>query len=217
MKNVPFSRSIIAVVLSTIIMSGAAFAEETIATKAENTVDKVSTSIDRSVDKIGNSIDKSMKKVDGFVDDSSITAKVKSALLNEKSISSSDIKVNTKSGVVTLSGFVSSTEQSTQADGVAKLVDGVKSVKNELSVQEDKADTVGEYVSDSAITGEVKAKMLADKIVPSRHITVQTSNGVVKLSGTIKKKAQSEQAEKIAKLVNGVKSVQNDLVVKPAK
>ncbi|WP_159565389.1 molecular chaperone OsmY [Budvicia diplopodorum] len=206
MKNVPFSRSIIAAVLSTVVMSGVAFAEETVATKAENAVDKV-----------GNSIDNSMKKVDNYMDDSSITAKVKSALLNEKSIRSTDIKVKTTGGVVTLSGFVSSKEQSSQADGVAKLVEGVQSVKNELKVQKGKNDTVGEYVGDSAITSEVKAKMLADKAVPSRHITVQTSNGVVKLSGTVEKEVQSEQAEKIAKLVDGVKSVENDLVVKAAK
>lgn len=217
MKNVPFARSVIAVVLSTVVMSGAAFAEETMATKAENTVEKVSTSIDQSVDKVGTSVDKSMKKVDGFMGDSSVTAKVKSALLNEKSIHSTDIKVTTTAGVVTLTGFVSSSEQSEQAEGVAKLVEGVKSVKNELKVQKDKTDSLGEYVGDSAITSEVKAKMLADKIVPSRHITVQTSDGVVKLSGTVEKEAQSVQAEKIAKLVDGVKSVKNDLVVKAAK
>lgn len=206
MKNVPFARSIIAVVFSTVVMSGAAFGQETVATKAENAIDKV-----------GTSIDKSMKKVDGFMDDSSITAKVKSALINEKNIHSSDIKVKTTEGIVTLSGFVSTTEQSTQVEGIVKLVDGVKSVKNELKVQKGKTDTVSEYVGDSAITSEVKAKMLGDKIVPSRHITVQTSNGVVKLTGTVEKAAQSEQAEKIAKLVDGVKSVQNDLVVKSAK
>ncbi|WP_140919082.1 molecular chaperone OsmY [Limnobaculum xujianqingii] len=214
MKNVPLARSFIAIVLSTVVVSGSAWAEETVATKAENAVEKVSTSIDKSVDKVGSSIDNSMKKVDNFMGDSTITAKVKSALLDHKSIESTHISVETTGGVVTLSGFVTSTEQMTQANEVVEKVEGVKSVSNKLQVQEDKSGTVEGYVSDSAITSEVKAKFLADKIVPSRKIKVETSEGVVLLTGNVDKAAQAKQAESIAKQVKGVKTVKNDLVVK---
>lgn len=61
----------------------------------------------------------------------------------------------------------------------------------------------------------LKQKLLADDIVPSRKIKVETTDGVVQLSGDVENKAQSERAESIAKAVNGVKSVKNDLNIKP--
>lgn len=70
------------------------------------------------------------------------------------------------------------------------------------------------YAGDTATTSEVKAKLLADDVVPSRHIKVETTDGVVQLSGTVKSAAQSERAESIAKAVDGVKSVKNDIKVK---
>lgn len=70
------------------------------------------------------------------------------------------------------------------------------------------------YAGDTATTSEIKAKLLADDIVPSRNVKVETTNGVVQLSGTVKTQAQSERAEGIAKAIDGVKSVKNDLVVK---
>ncbi len=51
--------------------------------------------------------------------------------------------------------------------------------------------------------------------MPSRKVKVETTDGVVQLSGTVENQAQSERAEGIAKAINGVKSVKNDLVVKP--
>ena len=70
------------------------------------------------------------------------------------------------------------------------------------------------YASDTAITSEVKAKLLADDLVPSRNVKVETQDGLVQLSGTVKTKAQSDRAESVASAIEGVKSVKNDLTVK---
>ena len=51
---------------------------------------------------------------------------------------------------------------------------------------------------------------MADDIVPSRNVKVETTDGVVQLSGEVKTQAQSERAESIAKAIDGVKSVKND-------
>lgn len=66
------------------------------------------------------------------VDDSSITAKVKSALLAEKDVNSLDIKVKTYDGTVQLSGFVDSQWQVEKAEQVAANVHGVRHVTNDL-------------------------------------------------------------------------------------
>lgn len=214
MNNTFLVRSTAAIVLAALIGSGVVLADETVATKAETAVKGLGTSIENSVDKAGSEIDKSMKKVDGFMDDSTITAKVKSALLDDKAIQSSDISVKTNSGAVTLRGFVGSEAQRAQAMDVAKQVEGVKSVSNKLQVQQGKGSSVGGYVDDTAITSEVKAKLLADSIVPSRTIKVQTSEGTVLLSGTVKTEKQRAQAARVAAEVSGVKSVKNDIEIK---
>lgn len=69
-----------------------------------------------------------------YVDDAAITAKVKAALLSEKTISALDVKVSTKEGVVTLSGKVDKPEAGVRALQVASAVEGVKSVQSELQV-----------------------------------------------------------------------------------
>ncbi|SQA97578.1 Osmotically-inducible protein Y precursor [Cedecea neteri] len=93
-------------------------------------------------------------------------------------------------------------------------MEGVTSVSDKLHVRDAKEQSVKGYAGDAATTSEIKAKLLADSIVPSRHIKVETTDGVVQLSGEVKSAAQSEKAESIAKAVEGVKSVKNDLKVK---
>ncbi|EEP92759.1 Osmotically inducible protein Y [Yersinia kristensenii ATCC 33638] len=75
MTNTKFARSMMAVVLGTALMSGSVFAEDTMLNKTDNVVDSA-----------GAKLDSSMKKVDNYMGDSAATAKVKSALLEEKTL-----------------------------------------------------------------------------------------------------------------------------------
>ncbi len=70
-----------------------------------------------------------------YVDDSVITSKVKAELLNEPGLSSADINVETFKGVVQLSGFASSRADINKAVAIARGVDGVKSVKNDMRLK----------------------------------------------------------------------------------
>ena len=190
------SKTLLAVVLGSALASGTALAES-------STMEKAGEKIDSSVNKVGN-----------FMDDSSITAKVKAALVDHDDIKSTDISVKTEKKVVTLSGFVTSQAQAEEAVKVAKGVEGVASVSDKLHVRDSKSQSMKTYAGDTATTSEVKAKLLADDVVPSRHIKVETTDGVVQLSGDVSSAAQSERAESIAKAVDGVKSVKNDIKVK---
>lgn len=69
---------------------------------------------------------------------------------------------------------------------------------------------------DSTITATVKTKMAADTTVPATKINVDTKEGVVTLNGEVESDAAKTKAETIAKGVEGVKSVKNNLTVKPA-
>lgn len=108
---------------------------------------------------------------------------------------------------MTLSGFLNSQVEIETAVEIAGNVEGVKSVSDKLHVKDQKSQSVSEYAGDAATTSSVKAKLLADGIVPSRKIKVETTDGVVQLSGDVENKAQSERAESIAKAVNGVKAL----------
>jgi len=67
-----------------------------------------------------------------YVDDSVLTTKVKAAILDEVTLKTLQINVETFKGVVQLSGFVDSTEHVAKAGEVAARIHGVKEVKNDL-------------------------------------------------------------------------------------
>ena len=70
-----------------------------------------------------------------YIDDSTITTKVKAAILGEPGLKVSEINVETFKGVVQLSGFVNSREDIASAVKVANSVTGVKSVKNGMQLK----------------------------------------------------------------------------------
>ena len=70
-----------------------------------------------------------------YVDDTVITGKVKAAILNEPTLKSAEINVETFKGVVQLSGFVSSKDAEMKAVAVTQTVGGVKSVKNDMRLK----------------------------------------------------------------------------------
>lgn len=75
--------------------------------------------------------------------------------------------------------------------------------------------SVGAYVDDAGITTSVKAKLFEDKSVAGSSISVETLNGTVMLSGFAKSAAERSTAETLARGVNGVKDVKNQIVVRP--
>lgn len=76
-------------------------------------------------------------------------------------------------------------------------------------------ETTGAYIDDAGITTAVKARMVEDKTVSASSISVETLNGTVQLSGFAKSGAEKAQAETIARNVKNVRSVRNDIVVRP--
>lgn len=76
-------------------------------------------------------------------------------------------------------------------------------------------ETVGAYVDDTAITTSVKARFVENKQVDASSIRVETLNGIVMLSGFAKSATERTTAESIARAVNGVKAVKNEIAIRP--
>jgi len=76
-------------------------------------------------------------------------------------------------------------------------------------------ESAGEYLDDSAITLKVKTAILGDETLKSSEINVETFKGVVQLSGFVNSQSDINQAVVVARNVNGVTSVRNDMQLKP--
>jgi hyperosmotically inducible protein len=147
------------------------------------------------------------------IDDSVVTARVKAALLSDPNVKSSDIKVETRKGKVQLSGFVGSQARIDNAIAVTRRVEGVKDVENAMSLKIGKA-TVGSTIDDSVVTAKVKSALLSDPGVKSSDISVVTRKGEVQLSGYVDNQGQINRAIDVARRVEGVLRVGNEMSIK---
>lgn len=71
----------------------------------------------------------------GYIDDTVITTKVKTKLIGDKAIKSSEISVSTFKGRVQLGGFISSPQMASRAVTIARTVPGVKAVTNNMQIK----------------------------------------------------------------------------------
>ncbi|KGI79137.1 hypothetical protein LF63_0101140 [Oleiagrimonas soli] len=153
------------------------------------------------------------------VSDTWITTKVKTEFATTKGVSFPDISVDTKNGVVMLVGTVPSQAEREMAIRTAHSVKGVKAVQaDKLKVgKEDDDKTVdtdgsgtsmGQKVTDTWITTKVKTAFATAKAVHMTDISVDTTDGVVMLTGTVKSEAEKQLAIRDARAVKGVKAVE---------
>jgi hyperosmotically inducible periplasmic protein len=76
-------------------------------------------------------------------------------------------------------------------------------------------ETIGAYIDDTGITTLVKSRLFEDKRVAGSSISVETLNGTVMLSGFAKSSEEKSVAENIARQVKGVRSIKNEIAVRP--
>ena len=144
------------------------------------------------------------------VDDSVLTGRVKSALIQSPATKAHDIDVEVYKGDVQLNGFVASADQKSSATEVVRKVAGVNSVRNNLQVQTERRSG-GDVVDDAMITAKVKAALIGDSRTKAHQIEVTTNQGVVQLGGFVDSANAKATATDIARSIEGVKSVSNDL------
>jgi len=162
-------------------------------------------------DKMDKAVDKTKevaKDTKVAVTDSWLTSKTKIALFADDRVKGSEVKVETKDGVVYLRGKVDSAEAKAAADSVAKGIDGVKSVKNDLQVVSPGArKAVDAKDADIAKAVETRVKRESDL----KKVDVRADSGVVTLTGEVPTISASAKASEVARGVNGVRSVKNEL------
>lgn len=172
--------------------------------------------------------------------DPGVTTAVKSKLAADDTVKAYQIDVDTKDGVVTLTGTVPTAAARDRALELARGTDGVTRVEDRLTVNAagtideraeqqgrdaaskaeaagdraaDAAAGAGAAITDAGITAAVKTRLLADPDVAGLEIDVDTQEKVVTLTGTVATAAQKTEAGSIARDTTGVSRVVNNLKV----
>ena len=147
------------------------------------------------------------------VDDSVTTASVKTALIGDPVTKAHQIDVEVYKGTVQLNGFVDSAASKERATQIARNTKGVTAVHNNLTVRTD-GKSASEQIDDSTITAKVKTALAGDPRTKAHEINIETKEGAVQLSGFVDNSEAKATAEELARAVDHVKSVDNEIDVK---
>jgi len=164
------------------------------------------------------------KTFSGATKDAWITGKVETAFVLNRHLNPFAITTDVDGGVVHLTGIVKDNIDRDLAGEVARGVDGVVKVDNDLTVDRDRANTAanahaaqhrdfGSWVDDATTTARVKSRLLGNANTEGLKIDVDTKDDVVTLSGRVKSSQEKSLAEEIARNTGDVESVRNNLVV----
>ena len=173
--------------------------------------------------------------------DSELSSLIATKIANDKSLSPDAIKVKVEGGVVTLTGVVGKDADKARAEDLAR-VPGVARVENKLTSREKATDKVkgtagavadtskkgaaktktalsktGEAITDGWITSRIKTKFMGDEGLRASAINIDTNDHVVTLKGAVPNEATRAKAVALAKDVEGVNRVVDNLQVADKK
>jgi len=156
--------------------------------------------------------------------DAWLITKVKTTLLFHRNVNALGTEVLAEKGVVTLRGEAASIAQKDLTTEYAKDLDGVKIVKNEMTVAapqvkkaektiDEKVDAMNESIDDASITALVKTTLLYHRSTSAIKTTVETKDWVVRLSGKVTNASEKDLATKLVSDVYSVTKVVNNMTV----
>ncbi len=148
------------------------------------------------------------------IDDTVITGKIKADLIGDPVTKAHEIDVEVFKGRVQLNGFVRDNDMRQRAVAIAKGVNGVVGVDNNLKLKGADTLTAGEKVDDGALTAKVKTALAEDERTKATQINVETRDAVVLLAGFVNNSTARTAAGDLARGVSGVSRVDNQIAVK---
>ena len=166
--------------------------------------------------------------------DQDLSSLIATKIANDTSLSADAVRVKVEGGVVTLTGMVGKDADKARAEELAR-VPGVARVENNLTSREkattkvkgtakkgaaktkDAASKTGEAITDGWITSRIKTKFMGDESLRASSINVDTNDHVVTLKGAVPNEATRSKAVALAKEVEGVNRVVDNLQVADKK
>jgi hyperosmotically inducible periplasmic protein len=157
---------------------------------------------------------RTQKSMGEQIDDTMITTKVKAELIGDPLTKAHEIDVEVFKGRVQLNGFVRTEAMRTQAVALARRVNGVVAVDNNLKLKQSGERTDGDVVDDNTLTASVKSALASDTRTNAFRINVEIRDSVVLLAGFVNSSEGRTAAGEVARAVKGVARVDNQLAVK---
>jgi osmotically-inducible protein OsmY len=145
--------------------------------------------------------------------------KVKSTLAFHRSVSAMNTTVAVNQGVATLTGEASSEAQKELTTAYTADIEGITSVKNEMTVAAATPAPVlslAVMIDDASISAQVRGALFMHRSTSAFKTSVSTTNGVVTVGGSAKNNAEKDLVTKIVTDIHGVKSVVNNMIVELA-
>ncbi len=147
-------------------------------------------------------------------EDEKTSDRVRASLSLSKRVSGYDIGVETSGGTVTLTGQVPSEDVKSFAGEIARDTPGVNDVNNQLAVNPGAQPTTESvHVEDLEIRADILEAIAKSPELAGQKIDVKVEDRTVTLSGTVQTPAQNNGAEQLARSVNGVSGVTNNLSI----
>jgi osmotically-inducible protein OsmY len=162
---------------------------------------------------------------EGAVKDGWIAGKIETVYALNSNLNAFEIDTDVENGIVHLTGLVESDIDRDLAGEIAKGIEGVVDVENDLMVEKTARQmatersaangkrTFGGWVDDATTTAAVKAKLVGNSNTKGLQIDVDTMDDLVTLSGKVSSSEIRQLAEEIAGNTGDVKGVRNQLVV----
>jgi hyperosmotically inducible protein len=147
---------------------------------------------------------------DARTDDAAITAAIRAKLSNDATLHLFRINVDTRQGIVTLSGTLPTEERKQRAAELAARVDGVRQIENLLQVGQTRRINRFE---DAVIASKITSRLIQNPLTHTLAIDVEATRGKVVLTGRVQTEQEKKEAERIARNTSGVVSVENQLEV----
>lgn len=155
-----------------------------------------------------------LKDFEQELSDSVITTKITAKITNNKNLNPLKLSVSTLDGVVTLKGYVKDKKAFVDALRIATTTKGVKTVDtDQLDIKRVNTVFTDAYITAKVEAAVLKAKVLDDESIPLVGINAATTNGVVTLSGNVKKSASIIAILKRVNAIKGVKKIVSELRV----
>lgn len=150
--------------------------------------------------------------IGGTLNDTGIKAKIDQALLEKDNSLFANVGLAVQNGQVLLTGSVPTQKARMEAGAIARKVEGVRAVFNEIKVGD--PHSFGDAASDVWISTKVRTVMVGTADLHSNNYSVTTFNGVVYLMGIAQNQQELNRAIAVAKSVEGVKKVVSHVTIK---
>jgi osmotically-inducible protein OsmY len=165
------------------------------------------------------------KTMEQAVSEARLEGQIATAILLNRHLNPFEISVDVEGKTAILTGTVDETVDKELAERVAKNAKGIDKVDNRIAVDAaakmrergtDNDRDFGEAVEDASITASVKSRLLWNATTDGLDINVDTMNGRVSLTGDATTQAEKDLAARLAMRTDGVRSVDNRIMVKPS-